>query len=102
MTLSTQEVGLTFGPSMQLEVVNTIGNKEIFQVQMEHKVNIVKVMERHKIHPKAKAWMNIPLYHMISMPVVRSAIKINVLKMEQAFQMDHQENDKIFYVSPTN
>jgi hypothetical protein len=55
MTLSTQEVGLTFGPSMQLEAVNTIGDNEIIEVQMEHKVNIVKVMERHKIHPKAKA-----------------------------------------------
>jgi hypothetical protein len=32
MTLSTQEVGLTFGPFTQLEVVNTIGDKEILQV----------------------------------------------------------------------
>jgi len=29
MTLSTQKVGLTFGPFIQLEVVNTIGDKEI-------------------------------------------------------------------------
>jgi hypothetical protein len=49
---------------------------------MEHKVKIVKVLERHKIHLKAKAWMNIPFYRMISMPVVKLALKINVLKME--------------------
>jgi len=32
MTLSTQEVGLTFGPYMQLEVVNTTRDKEILKV----------------------------------------------------------------------
>jgi hypothetical protein len=30
---------------------------------MEHKVKIVEVLERHKIHRKAKAWMNTPLPH---------------------------------------
>jgi hypothetical protein len=54
---------------------------------MEHKVKIVEVLERHKIHPKAKAQMNIPLCYMISMQVVRPAFKINVLKMEHAFEM---------------
>jgi hypothetical protein len=54
------------------------------------------------IHPKAKAWMNIPLCCMISMLVVRPALKIDVLKMEHVFQMGYQEGDKVFYVSPTN
>jgi hypothetical protein len=48
---------------------------------MEHKVKIVKVLERHKIHPKTKVQMNIPLPHDI-MPVVKLALKINVFKME--------------------
>jgi hypothetical protein len=56
---------------------------------MEHKVKTIKVLERHKIHPKAKAQMNIPFCHMISMPLVRLAFKIDVLKMEQAFQMGY-------------
>jgi len=59
-------------------------------------VKIVEVLERHKIHPKAKARMNIPLYHMISMLVVRPTFKINVLKM------GYRQGDKVFYVSPTN
>jgi len=87
---------------MQLEAVNTTGDKEILQVQMEHKVKIIKLLERHKIHPKAKAWMNIPLCCMISMLVVKPALKINVLKMEQMFQMGYWNGDKVFYVSPTN
>jgi hypothetical protein len=90
MTLSTQEVGLTSGLSSQLEAMKTIGDKEILEVQMQHKVKIVEVLEKHKIHPKAKAWMNIPLCCMTSMPIVKLAFKIDVLKMEQAFQMGYQ------------
>jgi hypothetical protein len=48
---------------------------------MEHKVKTVEVLERHKIHPKAQARMNISLCHMISMPIVRPTFKINVLKI---------------------
>ncbi len=52
---------------------------------MEHKVKTIKVLEKHKIHPKAKVWMNIPFCRMICMSVVRPSFKINVLKMEHAF-----------------
>jgi hypothetical protein len=65
---------------MQLEVVKTIGNKEILHVRMEHKVKIVEVLEKHKIHLKAQ--MNIPFCHMISMPIVRPTFNIDVFKME--------------------
>jgi hypothetical protein len=102
MTLSTHEVGLTSKPSTHLEVGRTTRDKEIFEVQMEQKVKTIEVLEMHKIHPKAKVWMNIPLCHMISMLVVRSALKIDVLEMEHAFQMGYREDDKVFYVFPTN
>ncbi len=69
---------------------------------MEHKVKTVELLERHKIHPKAKVRMNIPLCRMISMLVVRPTLKIDVLKMEWAFQMGYQKGYKVFYVSPTN
>jgi hypothetical protein len=39
---------------------------------------------------------------MISMPIVKPTLKINVLKLEQAFQMGYRESDKVFYVSPMN
>jgi hypothetical protein len=41
-------------------------------------------MEKHKIHPKEKAWMNILLYRIISMPIIRLTLKtdVTVLKME--------------------
>jgi hypothetical protein len=56
---------------------------------MEHKVKTIEVLKKHKIHPKTKAWMDIPLCRMISMPVIRPTFKINVLKMEHAFQMGY-------------
>jgi len=39
---------------------------------------------------------------MISMPIVRLAFKINVLKMEHAFHFGYREGDKVFYVLPLN
>jgi hypothetical protein len=39
---------------------------------------------------------------MIPMPVVKSTLKINILKMEQAFHGGYREGDKVFYVSLTN
>ncbi len=46
--------------------------------------------------------MNIPLCRMISMPIVHLAFKIDVLKMEHAFQTGYHEGDKVFYISPLN
>ncbi len=100
MILSTQETGLTFGPFMQLELINTIGDKGVFQVQMEHKFKIVKVLGRHKIHPKAKAQMNISLCRIISMLTVQPTLKINVFKMEHAFQMGFEKATKCFTSFP--
>lgn len=46
--------------------------------------------------------MNIPLCWMISMLIVHHALKIDVLKMEHAFQTRYHEGEKVFYVSPLN
>ncbi len=46
--------------------------------------------------------MNIPFCRMISMHVVRPTFKIDVLKMEQAYQIGYHEGHKVFYVSPLN
>ncbi len=69
---------------------------------MEHKIKIVEALERHKIHLKAKAQMKIRFCCMISMLVMKLAFKIDVLKMEQAFQMGYRKGKKFFYVFPTN
>jgi hypothetical protein len=36
------------------------------------------------------------------MPIVHLVLKINVLKMEQAFQVCHMKGEKTFYVSLQN
>jgi hypothetical protein len=62
----------------------------------------MEVLDRHKIFPKEKARMNIPLCIMISMLVVKPTLKIDVLKMEHDFHMVYKEGDKVFYVSAKN
>jgi hypothetical protein len=46
--------------------------------------------------------MSIPLCRMISMPMVKLTLKIDVLKMEHDFRMGYKEGDKVLYVSATN
>jgi hypothetical protein len=49
----------------------------------------MEVMEKHKIHPKEKAPMNILFYRNISMPIIHLMLKIDVmmLKMEHAMSL---------------
>jgi len=60
---------------------------ETIKKNVHHKFKTVEVFNRHKIIPKAKAQMNIPLCRMIFMPRGRPTLKIDTLKMEHAFQM---------------
>jgi hypothetical protein len=46
--------------------------------------------------------MNTPLCQLITMPIVKHVLKIDALKMEQAFQMGYRQGEKVFFVSPTN
>jgi hypothetical protein len=62
----------------------------------------MEVLDRHKILPKEKVRMKIPLCKMISMLVVKPTLKIDVLKVEHDFHMGYKEGDKVFYVSATN
>jgi hypothetical protein len=71
------------------------------QIVQEHKFKSIEIFNRNKMLNR-KARMNIPLCRMISMPIVCLAFKIDVLKMEQAFQTGYREGDKAFYISPLN
>jgi hypothetical protein len=50
-----------------------------------NKINVIEILEKHKMLPKRKAQIKMPLYKMILMPIVCPTLKIDVLKMEQAF-----------------
>jgi hypothetical protein len=65
-----------------------------------NKINIIEIMEKHKMLPKHKAQINMPFYRMVSMPIVHPTLKIDVLKMEQAFHFGYRKGDKVLYVSP--
>jgi len=66
------------------------------------KIDITKILKKHKMFPKCKARINISLCKMISMPIVFLGLEIDVLKMEQTFHFGYREGDKVLYVSPLN
>ncbi len=72
------------------------------QVVQEQKINLTTILDKHKMLLKRKTCMNIPLCRMISMPIVHPTPKIDVLKMEHAFQIGYCEGEKVFYVYPLN
>ncbi len=72
------------------------------QAIKKDKFNNMEILDKHMMTPKWKSWMNISLCMMISMPIVHLALKINDLKMEDAFQIGNLEGNKVFYVSPLN
>jgi hypothetical protein len=51
-------------------------------------------MDKYKILLKNKAKMSIPFYWLLSMLIVKLALKINVLKMEQVFFTRYHESEK--------
>jgi len=67
-----------------------------------NKINTITILEKNKMLPKCKAKMSILFYEMILMHVVRPTLKIDVLKMEQAFHFGYREGDKVFYALPLN
>jgi hypothetical protein len=60
-------------------------NKQIINVQKNHKVSTNPIIEELKIQPTSKAKLRIPLCHMISMPIVRPTLLVDAKKMEHSF-----------------
>ncbi len=57
-------------------------DKTIHVMQSNNKFNTTKELVKYKISPKSKARMNIPLCHMVPMPIVHVTFKIDMFKME--------------------
>ncbi len=49
----------------------------------------------------SKARFGIPLCRMVSMPIMCPALLGDIRKMEESFQMQYKEGDKVCYVSTT-
>jgi hypothetical protein len=75
-------------------------NKTLQTVQSQTKINKVKILEKYKIFPKRKVMMNIPLHCMVPVPIVCSTFKIDILKMENVFQIGYKERDQNFLLIP--
>ncbi len=57
-------------------------NRSIQVVQNQTKFNSFEVLNKHKMVPRNKAQMVIPLCQMISMSIIHPLLKMNNLKME--------------------
>jgi hypothetical protein len=76
---------------------------KIKDIHKQNKFNTNEALEKFKIHLKQKLFkVNILLCQMILMPIVWPTLKIDVLKMEQAFQMGYMEGEKAFFILHTN
>jgi hypothetical protein len=71
-------------------------------VGRKNKFNTMEMLDKFKIHSKIKAKMNIPFCRMVIMPIICLALKMDVMKMEQVFQMGCKEGERVFYISPQN
>jgi hypothetical protein len=89
-------------PTSSLNLIPLSCDNVIQHVHSQTKFKTIDVLERHKMSLKEKSKMPIPLCQMISTLVVKLALKIDILKMEQAFHGGYKEGDKMFYVSSTN
>ncbi len=66
-------------------MIETMSCDKTIQAIEKDKFNSMEIVEKLKIFPKHKTWMNIIFYMMISMLVMHLALKIYFLKMEWAF-----------------
>jgi hypothetical protein len=77
-------------------------DKTIHVVQSNNKFNTTKKLVKYIISPKLKAKMNIPLCHMVPMPIIHLTFKSICLKWNKHLQMRFQKGNKLFYVFFTN
>ncbi len=60
-----------------------------------------QIIEDLKMQLISKAKLGIPLCYMISMPIVRPTLLVDVKKMENSFQMGYKKGHIVFNVSTT-
>jgi len=65
-------------------MIETMSCDKTIQAIEKDKFNSMEIVEKLKMFPKHKTWMNI-IFYMISMLVMHLALKIYFLKMEWAF-----------------
>lgn len=73
---------ITSGSMESMDIDPKAFDKTIHVVQSNNKSNITEELVKYKISLESKAKMNIPLCHMVLVPIIRSTFKIDMLKME--------------------
>jgi len=71
-------------------------------LRKSQKVNSVASITSLHMKPHAISCLRIPLCHLVQMPMVRPALKCDLIKLEQQYVHGYLEVSSIFYVSVTN
>ena len=66
------------------------------------RVNSVQILQRTQILRGGRAMMDIPLYRMIGLQVVRPALAVDIEKLKADFVHGYRPSAAVFYVSITN
>jgi hypothetical protein len=76
-------------------------DKRIISIQTNYKVTSLSWNERLKMKLDSKARFGIPLCRVVSTPIMRPTLLVDIRKIKESFQMRYKESDKVCYVSTT-
>jgi len=71
-------------------------------LRKSQKVNSVASITSLRMKPHAISRLRIPLCRLVQMPMVRPALKCDLIKLEQQYVHGYLEGSSVFYVSITN
>jgi len=108
-TLSTNdmmqpEIGVEKNEECMEEDVTNNEEKELMEDELQRlqKGNVVETISSLQIKPDELFWLQIPLYKLVAMPMVRPTLSCSVKKLEDEFASRDHDGVAIFYVSTTN
>jgi len=67
-----------------------------------HKVNSIKTIASLRIKPDHLFRLQIPLYRMVAMPMVRPTLSCDLKKLKQEFTTGYRDEAVVFYVTTTD
>jgi len=71
-------------------------------LRKSQKVNFVASITSLRMKPHADSRLPIPLYRLVQMPMVRLALKCDLIKLEQQYVHGYVEGSDVFYILVTN
>jgi hypothetical protein len=72
------------------------------QIRATKKVNSIATIEALRLKPSSLSCMQVPLYRMVPIPIVRPTLSSNLASLEDEFVHGYRNGAAVFYLSITN